>query len=362
MKPSASWIGLAVIALAACGGSAPIERAAETRAPTESPPFALTMLDVGTGLSILVRGEDFTLLYDAGSNDDRRTGQGDRAVAYLEALLGPSGPRSCAAREGANDEPERTIDHVMLSHPHRDHVSFLPDVLGCFAVKNAWDSGRDSDTDAYAAFLDAARREPGLVLHSGRGSGSTAPVREGDRIALGRAATATILSIRPDAKDVNDASIVVRLDLGRRSVLLTGDATGGERRDPPAPPQRGSVEADLLARHRGELRVDVLQVGHHGSKTSSRAAFLDAVSPTIALVSSGPMPYGHVVLPDEEIVRALASRGARVLRTDVDDEACRSAPEKVGPDADGAPGGCSAITLDFDRASHLSVRDGPRSD
>lgn len=320
------------------------------------------MFDVGTGLSILVTGDDFSLLYDAGSNDDRRTGRGDRAVAYLEAVLGPSGPSRCADREGAPDVAERTIDHVFLSHPHRDHVSFMPDVLACFAVKNVWDSGKESDTEVYGAFVEAARREPGAKLHSGRLDGAAEPAREGERIELGRGATATILSVRPDAKDPNDASIVVRLDLGRVSVLLTGDATGGERRDPSAPPAKNSVEADLLARHRRSLGVDILQVGHHGSETSSRSAFLDAVSPRFALVSAGPTPYGRVVLPDAEVTSALAAHGARVLRTDENDEGCRTEPAKMGPDADGSPGGCSAVTLRIDRAGAIHVEPGPLRD
>ncbi len=319
------------------------------------------MLDVGTGLSILVAGEDFTLLYDAGSNDDRKTGQGDRAVAYLEAILGPSGSAACQSREGAEGVAQRPLDHVFLSHPHRDHVSFLPDVLDCFAVKTVWDSGAVADTETYAAFTEAASREPGVVYRSAKVLSSPS-FREGDRITLGRAASAEILSVRPDARDLNDASIVVRLDLGRVSVLLEGDATGGDRKDPASAPSRSSVEAALVARHRKEIDVDVLQVGHHGSMTSSRTAFLDAVSPKIALVSAGPQPYGRVVLPDAEVIHALEARGTKVLRSDENDEACRSDEAKIGPDRDGAPGGCSAVTLRIDEAGQIRIEPGPRRD
>ena len=83
----------------------------------------------------------------------------------------------------------------------------------------------------------------------------------------------------------------------------------------------------------------MLQVGHHGSKTSSRRAFLAAVAPTVALVSSGPKVYGHTVLPDAEILDELGRLGATVLRTDEHDDAC-PVPGRIG--GDHGPGGCDS--------------------
>jgi len=88
----------------------------------------------------------------------------------------------------------------------------------------------------------------------------------------------------------------------------------------------------------------VLIVGHHGSMTSSRRAFLDAVNPRFAIVSAGPMPYGPVVLPDAVIIAELSSR-AQVFRTDANEAACRQNPAKIGPDADGKPGGCDNVRV-----------------
>ena len=78
--------------------------------------------------------------------------------------------------------------------------------------------------------------------------------------------------------------------------------------------------------------------------TSSRAAFLNAIGSSIAVVSSGPMLYGSVTLPDQSIVTELQSRG-QVFRTDVDDAGCGKNPNKVGPDADGEPGGCTNVRI-----------------
>jgi hypothetical protein len=84
--------------------------------------------------------------------------------------------------------------------------------------------------------------------------------------------------------------------------------------------------------------------GHHGSRTSSRRALLDAVGASVFVVSSGPTKYGSVVLPDADIVSELQSRG-QVFRTDTNDAACEINPSKIGPDNDGHAGGCDNIRL-----------------
>ncbi len=327
--------------------------------------YTIDAFDVGTGLSILVRGPDFALLYDGGSNDDRAQGRKNRLLAYLEETIGPSGDASCRpnAEPDAPPAPERTIDHLVLSHPHRDHVSLLPDVLRCYAVRHVWDSGMAFDSAVYAAFGRAAREEPGVRLHQPPLDGSTQwqgaqPIREGDRFELGRGAAFTVLSARPGARDPNDASLVLRVDLGARSVLLPGDATAGERNDPSDAPSPRSVEGRLLAERSADVDVDVLVVGHHGSLTSSRSRFLEAVSPQWAIVSSGPFPYSKVVLPDAAVLSAVERAGARLLRTDHDDAACAKRSDKAGLDADDQPGGCDAVRLAIDAAGAIQVERG----
>jgi competence protein ComEC len=329
--------------------------------------YSIDVLDVGTGLAVLVRGRDFALLYDGGSNDDLATGKRNRLLAYLEEALGPSSDATCRP-SAADDAPpvrERTIDHMVLSHPHRDHLSLLPDVLRCYDVDHVWDSGKESTTDIYERFARAAQEEPGVVLHQGASGGrprweGARPFAAGERVALGQGAELTVLSVDPEAKDANDASIVMRLDLGRVSVLLPGDATAGERDDPSDAPSRSSVEGRLLAGDRRALDVDVLVVAHHGSSTSSRSSFLEAVSPKYAIVSSGPVSYGRVVLPDASVLSALERSGARLLRTDRDDAACKVSAHKVGLDDDGEAGGCSSVALAIDETGQITVREDDR--
>ena len=100
-----------------------------------------------------------------------------------------------------------------------------------------------------------------------------------------------------------------------------GDAQAGDRASPTVPPVTSSIEGVLLDCCVSDLAAQVMIVGHHGSKTSSRRAFLNAVSPSFFVVSSGPKKYSTVVLPDQEVISELAGRG-QVIRTDTNDAAC----------------------------------------
>ena len=102
----------------------------------------------------------------------------------------------------------------------------------------------------------------------------------------------------------NNDSIVVRMQYGDRTVLLTGDA-------------EKQVEYTMLDENEAAfLHADVLKVGHHGSKNSTMPEFLSAVAPRISIISSGEEnPYGH---PHQELIERLEGSGSRILRTDED--------------------------------------------
>jgi hypothetical protein len=121
-----------------------------------------------------------------------------------------------------------------------------------------------------------------------------------------------------------------------------GDAEAGGRRAPSTSPAAQSIEGNLLSCCPSDLQADLLVVGHHGSKTSSRTQLLDAVGAHQFIVSSGPQKYGSVVLPDDEVIDELGQRGT-VWRTDVDDDACATSPAKIGPDNDRKAGGCNHV-------------------
>jgi competence protein ComEC len=303
-------------------------------------------------------------MYDAGSNDDLARGPGNRMVAFLKA----SAPNLT------------TLDHMILSHPHRDHVELLPDVLAQYQVRQVWDSGRFYDNCGYRLFLAAVRDEPGVQYHTAmqdmgtrdfpfpQGSCYNSPVAAetihvphstriavGNPVLLGLGASMTFL--RADGAKYaspNDNSVVVRLDLGDTRVLFVGDSEAGGRQDPSVPPSPSSPEGLLLACCQQALASDVLIEAHHGSKTSSRKAFLDAVMASVYVVSSGPTKYGQVTLPDHEVIDELALRG-RLFRTDLNDVACKTSTTKIGPKADGEPGGCDNVRVTIPSSGALQV-------
>jgi len=147
---------------------------------------------------------------------------------------------------------------------------------------------------------------------------------------------------------------VVRLDLGDKRVLIMGDAEAGGRAAPAEDPKPDSIEGALLACCTAALHADVLIVGHHGSKTSSRQRFIHAVGASVFIVSSGPKKYGSVTLPDSEIIDELESKGA-VFRTDRDDDACKTNPAKIGPDDDDRAGGCDNIRVTLKNGAAVSA-------
>jgi competence protein ComEC len=305
------------------------------------------VIDVGTGLATFVESQDFTLLYDGGSQDDLAMGAANRIAAYIRAV-----------RPGL-----AKIDHLILSHPHKDHLQLLPDIFDQFAVSHVWDSGAVNKTLGYCRFLAKVEAEPAVQYHNALATGGVHEVQfsntkcksqirikqaaqmTANSVPLGNGARMTLLyrDARPH-HDPNENSVVVRLDVGSRRILMAGDAEAGERELPASPPQADSIEGSLLSCCASDLRADVLIVGHHGSKTSSRTAFLDAVGATVYVISSGPFSYRGIVLPDAAVVEELARRG-RILRTDKDDEACVNSEAKIGADADESPGGCHNVLI-----------------
>jgi len=315
--------------------------------------FELHAIDVGTGLSVLVRGADFNLLYDAGSNDDLARGDQNRTMAYLKTL-----------------QPQVVkIDNVILSHPHRDHVELLPDVVTHFQPGDVWNSGAYNDICGYRNFLLAIAAEASVQYHTATHDEGDEAVELGARTCYGDSQPQQIITLkhgkRIDQESVrlgqnasmtflymdgsphsnfNENSLVVRLDLGSHRVLLMGDAEAGGRKSPSVAPGASSIEAKLLACCASDLKADVLIVGHHGSKSSSRATFLSKVAADLFIISAGPTKYQSVTLPDQEIVDEVEGLG-KLFRTDLEDDACAESTAKVGPDNDGKPGGCDNVLV-----------------
>jgi beta-lactamase superfamily II metal-dependent hydrolase len=325
---------------------------ASTSATTN--PFTIDVIDVGTGLAVLIKGSDFSVLYDGGSNDDLATGPDNRLMAFLSAAY-PNLIR---------------LDHVILSHPHRDHVELLPDVMRALEIGDVWDAGAINNICGYRAFIDVVA-DKGLTYHNARYNYGMHAIHSPEEkscygspnapfnvtvdhssqideqpITLGDNASMRFLHASGTKRgSYNNNSLIVRFDLGGHRILFMGDAEAGERNNwNDDTPKNNSIEGILLACCSTALRADILIAGHHGSRTSSRKEFLDAVQATTYIISSGPKKYGSVVLPDAIVVTELDARGD-LFRTDRDDAACANDTSKIGPDADGKAGGCDNIRI-----------------
>lgn len=187
---------------------------------------------------------------------------------------------------------DRSIDVVIGTHPDKDHVAGLVDVLARYQVAQVIRTENVNDTAPSEAFDQAVLDEGGEVSYA----------RAGQVWQLGASTTLTILSplSNPQEWESNAASIVALLRYGETEFLLTGDAGEG-------------TELFLVEQYGNLLKSDVLKLGHHGSRTSSSEVFLKAVEPQYAMVSAGKdNEYGH---PHGEVVERVASVGAALVST-----------------------------------------------
>jgi competence protein ComEC len=245
----------------------------------------VTALDVGQGDSLLVMGpEGRAMLVDAGGpvGGVKETAEAQAAFDIGEEIVSPY----------LWTRRIRRLDVLVLSHAHSDHMGGMAAVMRNFRPRELW-VGVDANSEAYRALLSEAA-ELGVVVRHLHGGDEVA--WDGvDVNALSPAGSYVNL-----AEPKNDDSLVLRLQYGKASVLLEGDAE--------APSERAMVAS-------GEVTpVTLLKVGHHGSRTSTTPAFFAAAQPRDAVVSVGRNnTFGH---PRFEVIDRIAEGHARLYRTD----------------------------------------------
>jgi competence protein ComEC len=242
----------------------------------------VTALDVGQGDANLIELPDGAAwLVDAGGMVGNPVDTG--ATVVLPVL---------------RQKRRKRLDVMVLTHPHPDHFGGLPAVLREMEVGELWDSGQGEAEGAgpvYASLLALARARHVPIRRPAELCGH--PRRHG-------AATIELIAPCPgfvSGRGANDNSLVLRVTLGERTALLTGDAEALE-------------EADLVARYGSALRADYLKAGHHGSRTSTGDALLSVVRPTWATMSCGVRNrFGH---PHAPTVERLFAHGVVPVRLD----------------------------------------------
>lgn len=239
--------------------------------PTSTSGLAsVTMLDVGQGDSFLIQAsKGKQILIDGGKNS-----------MVLSAL------------SKAMPVNDHSIDVVIATHPDADHIGGLPLVFQRYKVGLFLTSEVNSDTSVTHSLYQEIKKNKTPAFYA----------RRGMNIVLGQESvpSSTLAILFPDRSTetwkTNNASIVSRLDIKNgdsdRSVLFTGDSPT-------------AIEHFLVLGQKGQIDVDILKLGHHGSKTSSSDEFLRWTSPVLALISVGKNnSYGH---PSAETLDLLGS-------------------------------------------------------
>lgn len=226
-------------------------------------------IDVGQGDSTLIGQNGHYMLIDAGERDKK-----DAVISYLKS------------------QGVETLEYVIGTHPHSDHIGGLAEVIQEFKVDHVILPEKEHTTKTYERLLDAIE-EKGLKI--------TVP-KAGDEFSVGEASFQIIGPNGDYGDELNNWSIGIRLAYGQNSFVLCGDAEKEAEED--------MCNNGLL------LQADVLKLSHHGSSTSSSDQFMDQVRPLYGVISCGKdNDYGH---PHKEILEMLKKRNIKALRTDAE--------------------------------------------
>ena len=237
--------------------------------PEQTPDGELivTFIDVGQGDSELIQQNENAILIDSGEYNQRK-----KLINKLNEL-------------GVS-----SLDYVIATHPHSDHMGCMNVVIDTYDTRHAMMPNVASTTVSFEKMLESIASR-GLKI---------------ERPTPGKAITAGNIKLEilaPNAekyKDVNDYSVVTRLTWGQTSFLFTGDA-------------EALSEKEILGKGFA-VSADVLNLGHHGSVSSTSKNFLEEVNPQMAVISCGQgNTYGH---PHAETMQKLSEKGIPVYRTD----------------------------------------------
>lgn len=224
-------------------------------------------IDVGQADCILIESDGQTVLIDAGNNAD-----GDDVISYIK------------------NEGIKTIDYLIGTHPDEDHIGGLDVVIENFQIGTIYMPKFQATTKTFEDVLLAAKKK-GLKI--------SAP----NVLETFTAGECKFQILAPDRiyDDSNESSIVLKMEHGNNSFLFTGDA---------------GIESEYHIEKLGvNLHATVLKVGHHGSSSSTANSFLEAVNPSIAVISCGAdNKYGH---PHKETMTRLQMKDITIYRTDL---------------------------------------------
>lgn len=235
----------------------------ETLPVKDSKESTIHFINTGNSDAILIKGEK-NILIDGGDNDDEKS-----LVSYLKA------------------QSVNQLDYVIATHPDADHIGGLDSIIENIKVDNLLVANGSKDTKTYKDFINAA---------SSKGLAPSVPL-DGKKFQLGSNSYMMLFNSN-GGSDANEQSLVTLYVNGNDKVLLTGDA-GNE------------TEQEILSKLG---KVDLLKVGHHGSRTSTSKELLNKINPDFAVITVGAgNSYSH---PHKETMDKLKNQNLKLHRTD----------------------------------------------
>ncbi|MBP3361606.1 MAG: MBL fold metallo-hydrolase [Clostridia bacterium] len=235
---------------------------------SENSSLKVHYINVGQADAALVMCDNQSMLIDGGNAADSNL-----IAAYLKK------------------ENISTLDYVVCTHAHEDHVGGLSGALSVVSVNNVIAPKTEADTKAYKNFKRKALEQGVTIQHPAAG----------DSFMLGSSNIQIIGPITEHSNNLNNTSIVMKLTYGNTSFLFTGDAEREEEQE--------IINAGY------DLSADVLKVGHHGSDTSTSYVWLREIMPEYAVISVGKgNSYGH---PTETVLSRLRDANVKLYRTDL---------------------------------------------
>ncbi|MBE6583590.1 MAG: MBL fold metallo-hydrolase [Ruminococcaceae bacterium] len=233
-------------------------------------------IEVGQGDAILITSSAGNMLIDTSEKS-----ADDKLMAYLESA------------------DVNSLKYLVLTHTDADHIGNATQIIENYKVENVLLPDYVSSSDVYLEMMEAIKRTQVNLILIGTDEDCE---QSGYSFRLGSLVN-TVISPTKQYEDANDMSIVIKSEYGDTSVMFTGDA--GKK-----------PEGDILSSwSKDTLKCDILKAGHHGSNTSTTQEFLDAVDPSIVVISCGKgNSYGH---PHDEVMERLQDKGVTVYRTDM---------------------------------------------
>lgn len=259
---------LSSVSFSGCDTGTITEKSKNHRVQESLEGIAISYIDVGQGDSILIKCKKDAMLIDAGEND-----KGDTVVSYLES-------------QNVNH-----LKYAVGTHPHSDHIGGMDTVIDSIKTDTFICPDTTYSTKTWNDVLSSCKYNNTKVTYA-------VPQKSyklGDAIF-------TILHPEKNGiySDCNNFSVVVKVTYGERAFLFTGDAE--------------ELSEEEMLNNGYNLQADVLKIGHHGSHSSTERAFLNAVDPSVAIISCGENnEYGH---PHRETLKLLEDEDIEVHRTD----------------------------------------------